>query len=488
MPSRNKPLSPVDSAWLHMDDPTNLMMVTGIALLDGPVDYDRYRRTLEARLLPLDRFTMRVVDDHRLLSGPHWEPDRHFDLDAHIHRVALPAPGDMAALQNFLSDLASTPLDFSKPLWQIHLVENVLGGSAMVLRFHHCIGDGTAMNAVMYRLMDTTPGAPVARADLSAGHADKEQESHGWNPLDALLKPVRSALEMSRKVADTVLDEGIEMLLHPEHLRDLTSAAGTGAATLSNALMMTPDPATPLKGKLGVQKHVAWSSRVSLEDVRRIGRQADAKVNDVLLAAVAGALRGYLIGRETDVYNLEVRAVVPVDLRPPERALNLGNEFGLIFLALPLGIADPIARMAEVKQRMDALKRSPEAVIMFGLLNVFGVTPTQVEEPVVNLFGSKATAVMTNVAGPRDALYIAGNRISNMMFWVPQAGRLGMGVSIMSYNGGVTLGVITDAGLVPDPQSITARFEQEFAEMLASVEARPVDPGIAVAPGVSVTL
>ena len=208
----------------------------------------------------------------------------------------------------------------------------------------------------------------------------------------------------------------------------------------------------------------------------------------MLLAAVAGALRGYLIGRETDVYNLEVRAVVPVDLRPPERALNLGNEFGLIFLALPLGIADPIARMAEVKQRMDALKRSPEAVIMFGLLNVFGVTPTQVEEPVVNLFGSKATAVMTNVAGPRDALYIAGNRISNMMFWVPQAGRLGMGVSIMSYNGGVTLGVITDAGLVPDPQAITARFEQEFAEMLASVEARPVDPGIAVAPGVSVTL
>src|SRR5581483_10472194 len=154
MASKIKLLSPVDSAWLHMEDPTNLMMVTGIALLDDAIDLERYRRTLAARLLAFDRFKMRVVERNRLRGGPYWEADPHFDLDAHIHRVALPAPGDRAALQDLLSDLASTPLDFSKPLWQVHLVDNVYGGSAMVLRFHHCIGDGTAMNTVMYRLMD----------------------------------------------------------------------------------------------------------------------------------------------------------------------------------------------------------------------------------------------------------------------------------------------------------------------------------------------
>jgi hypothetical protein len=119
---------------------------------------------------------------------------------------------------------------------------------------------------------------------------------------------------------------------------------------------------------------------------------------------------------------------------------------------------------------MNAIKRSPEALVFYGLLNIFGTTPAQVEEPVVKLFGSKATAVMTNVAGPPTALYMAGSRISDMMFWVPQSGRLGMGVSILSYNGGVTLGVITDAGLMPDPEAITARFEEEFGHMLVAAK------------------
>ena len=464
MANKSKPLSAVDSAWLHMEDSTNLMMVTGIMLFDGPIDYDRFRRTLESRLLPLDRFTMRVIDNHRMLSGPHWEPDPHFDLDAHIHRVALPSPGDMAALQTFLSDLASTPLDFSKPLWQMHLVENVLGGSAMVLRFHHCIGDGTAMNAVLYRMMDTTPDAPIERPEDQRGHA-----RHGAGPLDALLKPARSALDMSVKLAGTVLDESIESLLRPTHLLELTGAATasatTSAATLRHLLLMPPDSVTPLKGKLGVQKHVAWSQSVPLPDVKQIGQQVGAKVNDVLLTAVAGALRGYLIDRGVDVAGLEIRVVLPVDLRPPERALDLGNEFGLVFVDLPLGMADPQVRLAEIKRRMDAIKRSPEALILFGLLNIVGMTPAQVEEQVVNVFGSKATAVMTNVAGPPQPLYMAGRRIVNMTFWVPQAGRLGMGISILSYAGQVTLGVITDAGLVPDPQAITARFAGELAAL-----------------------
>jgi WS/DGAT/MGAT family acyltransferase len=466
MASKNKPLSAVDSAWLHMEDPTNLMMVTGVALLAGPIDYERYRGTLAARLLTFDRFKMRVVESRAPLGGPHWEEDPHFDLDAHIHRVALPSPGDMAALQDFLSDLASTPLDFSKPLWQVHLVENVLGGSAMVLRFHHCIGDGTAMNAVMYRLMDPAPDTPTTLPNASEKHAD-----NGVGALDALLRPARAALGTTIKVVDTVWKEGAESLAHPTHLLDLTGTALATAEMLGRALLMPPDTATLFKGALGVRKRVAWSRRVPLDQVKRIGKATDAKVNDVLLAAVAGALRAYLVERGTDVAGLEIRAVVPVDLRPPERALDLGNEFGLTFLALPLGLADPLKRVAEIRHRMNEIKRSPESLVFFGLLNIFGMTPAQVEEPVVKLFGSKATAVMTNVAGPREALYMAGSRITDMMFWVPQSGRLGMGVSILSYNGGVMLGVITDAGLVPDPQAITAGFEEEFGRIAAAAGA-----------------
>ena len=148
--------------------------------------------------------------------------------------------------------------------------------------------------------------------------------------------------------------------------------------------------------------------------------------------------------------------------------MNLGNQFGLVFLALPLGLPDPVARLRTVKANMDAIKASPEATVFYGLLNVFGATPQQVEEQVVNLFGSKATAVMTNVPGPQMTLYLAGSRMRNGMFWVPQAGRLGMGISIFSYDGHVTLGVITDAGLVPDPETIARHFEQEFARLHAA--------------------
>lgn len=457
------PLSAVDSAWLHMDDPTNLMMVTGVALLDGSIDVERCYKTFESRLLSFDRFRMRVADRRGSLSASRWEPDPHFLLRSHIHRVALPSPGDMTTLQEFLGDLASTPLDDTKPLWQVHLVENVLGGSAIVMRFHHCIGDGTAMNTVMHRLMDTTSDAPIERP--------KPQSNHN-HTLGPLLEPLASTIEGSIKLVDDLVHEGMEFLQHPEHLLDLPAQAASGAVALSRVLLLSPETKTPLKGPLGVQKRVAWSSCVPLDQVKQIGKVAGAKVNDVLLAAVAGALRTYLIGRNFKVDGLEIRAVIPVDLRPPSRAHDLGNEFGLVFLSLPLGTPSPIMRLAEVKQRMEALKRSPEAYVFYGLLNFFGRTPAQVEEQAVNLFGSKATAVMTNVRGPTEQLYLAGNRIKNIMFWVPQSGRLGMGISIMSYCGQVTLGVITDAGLVPDPQTITAAFEREFHVLYDAIVAK----------------
>jgi len=404
------------------------------------------------------------VTDHRdALNAPRWEPDPYFSLRSHIHRVALPSPGDMTALQEFLGDLASTPLDRTKPLWQVHLVENVLGGSAIVMRFHHCIGDGTAMNTVMHRLMDTTPDAPIERPTPHSNH------DHTLGPL---LEPLVSTIEGTIKLADDLVHEGMEFLRHPEHLLDLPAQAASGALALSRVLLLPPETKTPFKGPLGVQKRVAWSAPVPLDQVKQIGKIAGAKVNDVLLAAVAGALRAYLIGRNFKVDGLEIRAVIPVDLRPPSRAHDLGNEFGLVFLSLPLGTPGPVMRLAEVKQRMEALKRSPEAYVFYGLLNFFGRTPAQVEEQAVNLFGSKATAVMTNVRGPTEQLYLAGNRIKNIMFWVPQSGRLGMGISIMSYCGQVTLGVITDAGLVPDPQTITEAFEREFHVLYDAIVAK----------------
>jgi diacylglycerol O-acyltransferase len=203
----------------------------------------------------------------------------------------------------------------------------------------------------------------------------------------------------------------------------------------------------------------------------RSGAPSGAKINDVLVAGMTGALRAYLKRRGVDVNRMTLRAMVPVDLRPSERALELGNEFGLVVLELAIRSKDPLARLRLTKSHMDSLKRSPEAVAIMALFNVFGRGPKRIEDLAVNLFGSKASVVMTNVVGPQQKIYVAGVPVERIMFWVPHPGRqLGMGISILSYDGLATLAVIADAHLVPDPEAITDDFNREFEGMLKAAK------------------
>ncbi|MBZ0117853.1 MAG: WSD1 family O-acyltransferase, partial [Sandaracinaceae bacterium] len=207
-------------------------------------------------------------------------------------------------------------------------------------------------------------------------------------------------------------------------------------------------------------KRAAWSAPVALDDVKRIGRALGGTVNDVLLSAVSGALRGTLLDAGEEPF--DVRVAVPVSLREPSEMEELGNRFGLVFLDLPVTIAGPQGRFRELKRRMDALKGSPEAILLFRLMQIAGGGPRWVEELLVWILGAKTTAVMTNVPGPREPRYLAGGRIRTIMFWVPQAGRVGVGVSIFSYAGEVRLGLNADARALPDPERVLERFALEI--------------------------
>ncbi len=206
-----------------------------------------------------------------------------------------------------------------------------------------------------------------------------------------------------------------------------------------------------------------------------MGRATGGTVNDVILASVAGALRRYMQGRGQSVDGIDVRAMVPVDIRSAEEALEkLGNHFGLVVLALPVGLTDPLGRLHELKRRMDQLKHTPEAYALYGIVSTIGMTPIQIERLVVKFFTSKTSAVMTNVVGPRHRLYLAGNPIRQVNFWVPQTAGIGLGISIFSYVGEVVVGVMTNAKLVPDPESIVDAFHAEFAALQAFT-AHPAD-------------
>ena len=462
-----KPVSSVDTAWLRMEDPTNLMMITGVMVFSAPMEYERLRLTVENRLLRFDRFRQRVAAS--TTGRFYWEDDPDFDINYHLARASLPPPRDQATLQDLASLLASTQLDASKPPWQLHLVEEYGEGCALICRLHHCIGDGLALVHVLLSLTDKGPDAPWPVFTPATRH------ERGRRPLDRILQPSRAALRSTRRMANLMMDQCQAIRDDSSHAADLVRTGGRASYALARLAAYWPDPKTIFKGSLGIGKQAAWSEAIPLNDVKAIGAGLGGTVNDVLLTAMSGALRRYLQSRNQAVDRLDFRAIVPVNLRAPGKEEELGNKFGLVFLSLPIGIADPQQRLQELKRRMDGLKGSLEAPVAFGILTTIGASPQPLQDLVVKFFGTKGTGVMTNVIGPRQEIYLAGVPLESLMFWVPQSGRLGLGVSILSYNDRVWLGVITDRGLVPDPERIVDAFEAEFTALQqAAQESRDV--------------
>ena len=458
-----EPLSNVDAAWLYMETPTNLMLIAGVMSFNEKLEFSALKELIEDRLLPYDRFRQRVVEPAVPMAGPRWVDDEHFNLRSHLQRVALPDPGGQRELQEMVSNLMSTPLDRTKPLWQFQYIENYRDGSALVARIHHCIADGVALIRVLLGLTDDSPtGSPVARRTR---RRRKPLGGGLWLP-----EVVDEALHSARKITSRAIEQGLETLADPARAAELLTEGVKGAEVLARFTLMAPDPPTLFKGELGTRKTCAWSEVLPLDQVKAFSKKEGATINDVLLAGVAGALRRYMIRREADVDGVDFRAVVPVNLRPESDVVKLGNRFGMVFLQLPTGVADRRERLREIKRRMDEIKASSEPIVIFGLLAAVGMAGPEIESLALQFFGSKATSVMTNVPGPREEIFLAGKAMRSMMFWVPQSAKLGLGVSILSYAGQVRLGVATDAGLVPDPETIIEAFQEEMQTMMTEAE------------------
>jgi diacylglycerol O-acyltransferase / wax synthase len=438
-------LPSADAAWLHMDSHVNPMVVNAVIWFDEPLDLARAREILEHRLVDeFPRFRQRVAEPFG--RPPRFEDDAEFDVDQHLHRLALPAPGNRAALEELISDLITPPLDPTRPLWHVYLIEGFGEGSALLFRIHHCIADGIALARVMLSLTDEEP---------DAGIAPPAAPTHAQPPGAGLLTA-------GRRVLGTVAHEGMETLIHPKHAARLAATAGRDAGTLMKLLAASSDSRTVLSDALHGTRRVAWSKPFGLERVKRAGKRSSATINDVLVAALTGALHRYLVERDSSVD--ELRVMVPFNLRPLDEPLPraLGNDFGLILLGLPVGIADAGERLREVKMRMDAIKSSHEGPIAYGMLSAIGMTPPAVEDRLIGFFSDKASAVVTNVPGPRSPVYFAGSPVRGVLVWAPCSGNIGMTVSIFSYAGKVTVGFMADTALVPDPRPLVNAFDEEL--------------------------
>jgi len=455
-------MTKVDTAWLRMDSPSNLMMIVGVWTLKPGIRYEDLCQRVQERLLQYNRFRQRVEKD---AAGATWVEDADFDIARHVVREKLPkrARGDeQSGLQDRVGELAMQPLDHKHPLWQIHLIEDYQGGSALLVRIHHCIADGIALISVTMALVDG--GAPPPERKRKPSPAGAEH----WI-ADTLIKPFTDMTVKALGAAGEGAARSLGLLRDPQKglsgSLDLAKLAYQVLSDAASLALMPDDSRTRLKGKPGTAKRVAWCQPIPLEEVKAVGKALNCSINDVLLSCVAGAIGEYLKSLGDDVTGQEIRAMIPVNLRPLEQAYKLGNRFGLVPLVLPIGMENPIERVYEVRRRMNALKGSTQPLLAFGLLAVAGLLIKPAQEAMLSLFGKKTTAVMTNVPGPREKLKFLGSTLEQSMFWVPQSGDIGLGVSILSYGGGVQFGVITDTLLCPDPQKIIDEFEPEFAKL-----------------------
>ncbi|MBK4737631.1 wax ester/triacylglycerol synthase family O-acyltransferase [Noviherbaspirillum pedocola] len=461
--SERASLSALDAAWLRMDRPNNRMIICGMLLFDERVAFGALRNVVMERMLRFHRLRQRVRED---FTGWHWEADDAFDLDWHLRHVVLPAgPG---ALEAAAAELMASLLDAARPMWQLHLFDIESGhgaGSALLLRIHHCYGDGFALLHVVAAMTDANPAHVPSETS-----AEAQPSRPAWATM---LGAPGAALADAMRGGMAAFDAGTALLLSPwqalaraQQWTGYVEQAGVIAA-------MRPDSATRLKGPLGGVKRLAWAPPLSLFEVKALAEALACTVNDVLLGCVAGALRAWLLACGDTVADVQLRALIPVNLRTDASAAELGNGFGMVFLELPLEIADPIERVRETHTRMRALRDAGQAEVSVAILSAMGVAPEFFREQMLEALSANASIVISNVHGPDAPRWLAGARIARQLFWVPQAGDIGAGISLFSYAGQVSFGIVADAHRVDEPGSLAAAFTDEFEILLLNALLAP---------------
>lgn len=431
------PLSHADTAWYRLEAPDNPVDITAVLELDGELDLARLRKTIEARLLRFERFRQRIVESPGKIGAPAWELDPEFSLDRHIERVSL----GTRTLAELVGERASAPLPMDRPLWQIVAIDGAPGGTVLLTRLHHCIADGFALVRVMLSLAD----------DGLSADAPPHDDAH-------------------QSLGERIVEGARDLASHPSHARDLARDTARAAASLGHLVLLPFERDNALRRPLSGVRRVAWSAPTPLARIKAIGRAGHGTVNDVLLGALTGALRRYLAA-EGDALDAGIRAIVPVNLRPvrsiEEMQPVLGNRFGLVFLELPVHAASARERLELLERDMNRLKASEEPVVAFGILVSIGAAPAVIEHVVAEIFGRKASLVVTNVPGPRAQLSFAGSAVRSIVFWVPHPAKLGVGVSILSYAGNVVVGVRTDTAVIAEPVTLVRLFEEELRALEA---------------------
>jgi WS/DGAT/MGAT family acyltransferase len=431
-----------------MDTEKNLMVINSILLFEGRVDMERLVSTIAHRLPNYPRFTQKVV---RLRGRPHWVEDDQFDINRHVELERMEHDVPHTGLHEHLSRLAHLPLERDRPMWHMTVLDRVNGGHAIVFRVHHCITDGLGLVHVLNHLTD-------------------DNGLHGKTP-SPVGHPHRAVAH--NKVCSAVV-RGLSWLKIAAHVARLS--------------ILWPDAHSQFKAPMTGAKQLVWLPPLEMERVRAMSKRMGVTLNDVWVAAVSGALRTYLSERGQRPDGRALRAAVTFNLREKGNAFQLGNEFGLVAVDLPTNEDNPAERLRLSSSRMTAIKRSHQPRATMAFLSIAGWLPTALQHFALNLFTSKGSVVLTNIEGPASRRYLAGSRLTDLICWVPQAGKLGVGLAFISYAGQIQLALFVDTDLVPDPDRLMQLTYDAFEELELATQdveapqpvAEPALPGMVI--------
>jgi diacylglycerol O-acyltransferase / wax synthase len=456
-------LSPQDASFLHVEGESSHMHIGSVAILNGPAPFfDDVMRMIRSKLPLVPRYRQKVRFVPFELGRPVWIDDPHFNLSYHLRHTALPTPGSDEQLRNLVGRLMSQQLDRSKPLWEIWIVEGLADGHwAIVSKVHHCMVDGVASTDLMTVLFDTEPEPKVV--EPGAWHPDPEPSDRRLL-ADAVRERLTSPYEQVRAL-NASLRSGRRLV------SSLTQVA-RGAASTVGVLRKAAGEDSSLSGVTGPHRRWAWA-RTTLPEIKAVRAALGGTVNDVVLTAITRGFRDLLISRGEDVHDRVVRTLVPVSVRSADERGTYNNRVSGMIAQLPVGIDDPVERLAAIKIQMDEVKSSGQAVAAEALMALGDFAPpallalgTRLASRAVSRVGpASVDTVTTNVPGPQFPLYAVGKKMIELFPYVPVGAPIRIGIAIFSYDGKMTFGVTGDRDSAPDIDVLCAGIEDGMREL-----------------------
>lgn len=457
-------LTALDASFLYLEEPGTPMHVGAVLVLECPsggLDHEALIELVRTRLPLVPRYRQKVVEVPGHLANPAWVDDPDFDVSYHVRRSALPRPGSQEQLLDLVARLTARPLDRSRPLWEMYLVEGLAGDrTAVVTKTHPALVDGLGAIDIGQVILDPDPDVrPAAVVDPWLPRRPPGPVALVWEAVEDYLQRPSAVLDTARTAVGDVRATAARW----------AGVAGGVAAALARTAV-SPAPVSPLNAPIGRQRRVAVA-RVALEDLRVVRKAHGGTVNDVLLTSVTGALREWLLSRgEPVVGSTSVRALVPVSVRGEDDAAP--GEVRSFLVDLPVGEPNPRVRLARVSFAMRGLAPSGQSVGADTLSALSGFAP-----PTLHALGARAASglsrrlfnlVVTNVPGPQVPLYAGGARMVEVFPVVPLVRGQGLSIGLTSYDGTVYFGLNADRDSVSDVDALADLIEQEVAYLVES--------------------